>query len=595
MKTYKYLLFSILVMIVFSCQDEWLAPKPLSIFTPESIYVDKEGLQAELLTCRKALRPEFYGAPGPLACEMVSTDIAICGEKANEGAHNYFTQLTPTGAPGDYNFFYYWDNAYSIIKDANLVISRIDDVTWNSEQDRNEILAEGYFHRAYWYYRMVHQFGDVPFLNKEYTTPKLDFYSHSRKTILAKIQEDMEFAVKWLPEVVDPGKVNRAAGYHLLTKIYLANSQFDEAITAASAVINDGKYSLMTQRFGIVKNNSKFNVVWDLHQKENKSLVENTEKILVVQDRYEFPTANQRGGTKAMRNYVPTWWHSAYIKDPDNKRGCTDNAAASSITNPELAQFGRGVAYVRPTNYFCYEIWNDINDLRHSTDTNWVSVSKIWYNNPESNYYGQPVNRDYIAGADTFQAYFPWPQYKVHVDDEEILDKPQGGHSDWYVFRLAETYLLRAEAYYWKGNMASAAADINVIRTRSGAAPVSAGDVTINYILDERARELYAEEPRKTELTRISFIMADNNLNGYILNNFSEKNFWYDRLSVKNNFYNIGFTWGTIEFAIGSYHVLWPIPQKAIDSNTGGRINQNEGYPGTELNIAPKTEITDED
>ena len=48
----------------------------------------------------------------------------------------------------------------------------------------------------------------------------------------------------------------------------------------------------------------------------------------------------------------------------------------------------------------------------------------------------------------------------------------QGGHTDWYVFRLAETYLLRAEAYFWKGELANAAADINAVRTRAGAAPI---------------------------------------------------------------------------------------------------------------------------
>jgi starch-binding outer membrane protein, SusD/RagB family len=40
---------------------------------------------------------------------------------------------------------------------------------------------------------------------------------------------------------------------------------------------------------------------------------------------------------------------------------------------------------------------------------------------------------------------------------------------------------------------------------------------------------------------------------------------------------------------------LWPIPQDVIDSNQGGHINQNKGYPGAENNVTAKTEITDED
>src|SRR5690606_6765990 len=109
---------------------------------------------------------------------------------------------------------------------------------------------------------------------------------------------------------------------------------------------------------------------------------------------------------------------------------------------------------------------------------------------------------------------------------------PDGGRGDWYLYRVAETYLLRAEAYYWKGDLANAAADINAVRTRAGAAPIAPGDVDMNLILDERARELYYEEPRKTELTRISYIFALTGkpaYNGktYSMANFSQDNFWY--------------------------------------------------------------------
>jgi hypothetical protein len=59
----------------------------------------------------------------------------------------------------------------------------------------------------------------------------------------------------------------------------------------------------------------------------------------------------------------------------------------------------------------------------------------------------------------------------------------------------------------------------------------------LGYILDERARELHAEEARETELTRIAYLMADNNLEGYRLDNFSGSNCWYDRVMDKIIFY----------------------------------------------------------
>lgn len=133
------------------------------------------------------------------------------------------------------------------------MITRIDEATYSSEQEKNEILATAYFFRAYHYYRLINQFGDVPLLLKEFTEAKLDFYTTKREVILNKMIDDMKFACQWMPEVVDRGKAPRAAGYHLLAKLYLAAGLFDEAITAATAVISDPRYELMKNRFGAEK------------------------------------------------------------------------------------------------------------------------------------------------------------------------------------------------------------------------------------------------------------------------------------------------------------------------------------------------------
>jgi hypothetical protein len=589
MKTKYFIL--IIYLLVTACDNTWLEPKPLSINTPESIYVDKVGLESVLLKLRKDLRNDFFqynGTPHPLTLELISSDIGVAGEQRKDMVINHDLFSTPTNV-STYKEYRNWELAWAPIRDANVIISRIEAPEWKSEKDKNEILGEAYFHRAYWYYRLVHQFGDVPFLNKEYKEPKLDFFSHSRKTILKKIQTDLEFAVQWLPEVVKPGKVNRAAGYHLLTKVYLANCEFNKAITAADAVINSGKFALMTQRFGSVASNKRFNVIWDLHQRENKSIVTNTEGILMVQNSYSF--LQDAVGAGYMSIYSPWWSSASWLKDPDGKRACVDTPG-----NWQIIAFGRGVGMFRPCNYFNYDIWKDCaKDLRHDQDTNWVPTSKIMINNPASKYYGKPVRFKDMNTTDTLRAWFPWPQYKVYVYDDATPNQPRGGVSDWYVYRLAETFLLRAEAYYWTGDLAKAAIDINRVRVRALAPLIAASAVNIGYILDERARELYLEEPRKCELTRIAFIMAENNLNGYSMKNFHQKNYWFDRIIEKNTFYNIGMIMEQFVYKISPYHVLWPIPQSAIDANTGGRINQNVGYFGFEKNITAKTEITKED
>ena len=111
--------------------------------------------------------------------------------------------------------------------------------------------------------------------------------------------------------------------------------------------------------------------------------------------------------------------------------------------------------------------------------------------------------------------------------------------------------------------------------------------------MDERARELFYEEPRKTELTRIAFIYAQTGIPSYTgkiysMDDFSKDNFWYDRIMETTDFYNKGVkTISGNEFTMSPYHVLWPVPTKAISANPQGVINQNEGYPGTELNVPP--------
>lgn len=577
------------LMCIHACQDDWLEPKPLSIYVPENVFVNEDGMEAILLVLRRGLRDEFYGNASMLCQEISASDIAHKnGEQAIE-IHDFNTQFTPTSGGRDADQYHrYWTHAYNMIRDVNVLLNRVDGIESSTEK-KNEFIAEGYFHRAYWYYRLVHYWGDVPFINIEHQAPRVDFNSHSRNTILDKIQEDLEFSVQWLPISVAPGKVNRAAAQHLLTKIYLSNHEYKKAISSASDVIDGGQYSLMTDRFGSEAGDDRFNVVWDLHRVENKSISANTEGILVVQDRFGFPGA-QSPGTNTMRNLVPFWAHGSYIMDPDGSPGML-----SRPFDPQIWAWGRGVGYTRGSNYHQYYIWQNYgDDLRRCADTNWMTVEKMRYNNPASNYFGEFVQPEYTAPYDTGRALYDWPHYKLHVPNEPTVGNWAGGHGDWYVFRLAETYLLRAEAYYWDGDFENAANDINQVRERALATPINASDVTMDYILDERARELYYEEPRNAELTRISFMKAETGRRGYSMDNFHESSYWFDRIEELHGFYNTGFQYGPNISRISAYHVLWPVRQSFIDANTGGRINQNRGYPGYENNIPPLTEITDE-
>lgn len=416
---------------------------------------------------------------------------------------------------------------------------------------------------------------------------------------MRKMKEDLEYAEEWVPEVIDRGRVPKGAVQHLLTKVNLALGLFDDAIASSSRLIDGGQYSLMTERFGSVANDPTRNVIWDLHRPENKALNSNREAILLVMDRLD--TEGNSDGMTSMRQAVPFWFSN--INTPEGNRGTFDTPG---IEFDQVTQYGRGIGRLRGTWYHQSMIWDDPNDLRHAPG-NWMDMEDLLYNNPAvegtDSYYGKPLQFRNEAGTilvvDTIRSWFSWPHYKVYVPDPQRV-QPQGGQSDWYIYRLAETYLLRAEAYVWKNDLANAAADINAVRTRAGAAPYSADQINIGTVLDERARELYYEEHRKTELTRMAYILAKTGsaaYNGktYSEETFAESNFFYDRVMEKTDFYNKGVrTRHGDEYTMSPYHVLWPIPAGAINSNTKGQINQNKGYSGYENNVPPLTTLPEQ-
>jgi hypothetical protein len=172
---------------------------------------------------------------------------------------------------------------------------------------------------------------------------------------------------------------------------------------------------------------------------------------------------------------------------------------------------------------------------------------KFYVNNPASKNFGEAITP---KAADTIRNHFVYIKKASHP-----YGHPQGYdtngrlYSDVYAMRLAETYLLRAEAYLGKGDKVKAAADINVVRNRAKATPVDAANVDIDYILDERARELLIEEPRRLTLARLG-----------LLDDRVKK---YNPISAPT---------------IQEFNNLWPIPQTEIDANLGAELKQNPGY-----------------
>ncbi|MDQ0966665.1 hypothetical protein QFZ20_002068 [Flavobacterium sp. W4I14] len=608
------ILFAFTALLGFAgCKKAYLDSEQLSAYAPENLN-NLTAMKAALNGLGLATRREFFGDSAPILTESIFSDVAVDGTTdKNTPAQDLISRITPDANlnSDDFNKIgWYWDNEFVAVRQANTIISNIDKPTYTSQAEKNLILGSAYFYRAYYYYRLVHQFGDVPLLLNDLEFPKADFYSTKREVILGKMKTDLEFAQTWVTDGGNKGDVTKGAVSHLLTKVNLALGRFDDAIASASNVISGGKYGMMTTRFGSTASDLTKNVVWDLHRMDNKSLTTNREALFLVIDREAFAGFTALG-SQLMRNTVPAW-HFANVKTPSGATAIVDLVTAEI---PLTRMYGRGIGRYRGTPYSTKYIWTDNTDYRHAKGM-WMDMTDLVYNNPalktstnaaDRALYGQPlqmysdanIKQRFTNGAlDTIRHWFGWPHYKVFINSTNALANdpywtpPRGTNTDWYVFRLAETYLLRAEAYYWKGELGLAMADLNVVRSRANATLLTnAAQITIGTILDERARELFWEEPRKTELTRIAYIFALTgkpayNGKSYSLATFSDNNFMYDRIIEKNDFYkNQVPTLQGVNYKIAPYHVLWPVPASAQRFNTEGRINQNKGYAGYDQNV----------
>jgi hypothetical protein len=527
-------------VVATSCKKSVLDETALSRLSSDVNFKTKSGFDNAMTGLIYAARDEFNGEDLGRWYDMdLGTDLGTTGQEQTVNFRNYTTFLTPSASAASS----YWNWAYTqMILRANTIIAYASNPDYASvfasEAEKNAYIAEARFFRAYTYNTLANLYGGVPLVDRTYQAPKTDFTRASRQETYDFARADAEFASQYLPTTVSndrQGHIVKGAADHLLTEIYINLKQYDKAVAAASAVINSGLYKLMTTRFG-VNANLPGDVYSDLFIEGNQNRsTGNLESIYV----WQFENLITGGGGSTGRNNLIRGWTPALwnLLAPDGKSGM-------SITD----SLGRGVAYSRPTTWYFYDLWKDNsqNDIRNSK----YNIRRtIYYNNTATSFFGKPVEKR-TTQEDTMRNVYP---YLRKVEGKPFNgDATSGGTGkDFIVYRLAETYLLRAEAYLGQGNLANAAADINAVRTRSNAKPISASDVNIDYILDERARELITEERRRMTLSRLG------------------------KLVERTKKYQ---TRSDVKATIQSFHELYPIPQSAIDANFGAKLEQNPGY-----------------
>ena len=346
-----FLNIAVSAMMFGSCSESWLDTKALSFYTPDNTYVDADGFYAALTTCERNMRIEYYGDGSPILTEMIQADICVdgCTDKAGPQMDMDVTLLPDANLdhPDRTRVGWYWNEGYKGIKYANVVIARINNANFSSEAEKNAVLGAAYFQRAYRYYKLTHQFGNVPYIDWEINEPNTDFYSYDRWSIIEREKENLEFAYQWVPENVDRGRTSKAACGVLLMKYYMCLGQFDKAITIGKEIV--ARHPLMTKRFTSTQAEHP-NIMFDLHCREAKLDMDNTEGLMYV---VSYPDIDGSDRIQTMRNAVPFWNSSTGTRTPDGKTG-TNVTIAEDETNPLMDSnklYGRGVGRLRNTNY----------------------------------------------------------------------------------------------------------------------------------------------------------------------------------------------------------------------------------------------------
>ncbi len=655
-------------VLLNGCSDDFLNPNPVSLYEPGETFSTEAGLKSILAFCDRHLKLYYTSDKGtiePIATEYLFSDLMVAGatDKAKMLC-DVAAMLTPTSI-GTWNnstnkndlyvsldqtnaLWHFWHETYYVIMQANTVIQYIDEIEELDEATKNMYKGRAYFHRAFRYYTLVFQYGDVPLLTKVTQVPKQNFRSTKREAILELITQDMEKAVEWVPDQKDMtliGMVNKGACRMLLSKLYLATGEYAKAEQQLDELIDNSGYKLLEgDQFGTFNPGGEpetwpvtRNIIWDMHRAENKLISSNTETILGIVNR----GSDKEGLTPfhTMRIVNP-YYHNSGVGSPKTKDGkqaiveLLRNNADYNVKYDYSRAIGRGIGTVRPTYFQTHEMWKvngkmDDTDLRHSSaHGNWIKMTDLKVNNTASSYFGQPLSLYDDSGnllcQDTIRRWYDVQHYKFFLNDVvaeanvntvNFYGATNGGNADWYLYRLAEAYLLRAEAKFYQGK--DGTSDVNEVRKRAKCTELYTS-ITIGDIMDERTRELYWEEWRNVELTRVSLCLARSGMpdewgNTYSIDNFDKQegtdpnggSYWYQRVTKCGKMYNgpvvniQGGTINTIKYTMDKKNIYWPIFSQSITANRKGKLAQNYGYDGYDP-ATPKWEtwqeaVADED
>nr|WKN39024.1 RagB/SusD family nutrient uptake outer membrane protein [Tunicatimonas sp. TK19036] len=486
-------------------------------------------------------RSLFAGGNNYAPLVFFGTDLWTNGSDASFIEFNAYNSAIQPANPVLWEL---WSNFYQGIAVCNTAISRVDEVTELSESEVNSKVAEAYFLRAWYYHILVMHFGGVPLKTEEVTEVETTATRASEDEVYTQIINDLLFAEQYLPDVQsDFGRATKPAAQALLARVYLTRDQNEEAATYAKKVINDYDLALLDDYADLwdVANRENSEVLWSIQFSQDERLNANGNAyFLYFTPRYDL----QPGMKRALENdrpwprFLATRFYLDLLQanraqdsryDKSWKEVWYANNEATLLPGMEIGD----TAFI----YVPYEVPQSVKDTKKDK-------------------YGIFDINNLYDGETPVGSLELFPHMRKYKDPLRASINSGVGTKNVIEIRLGEVYLIAAEALMKLGNLAEGAEMVNVVRRRAAwpgeeqNMEITPNELTLDFILDERARELGGERLRWADLKRTGKLI--------------------ERVKLYNP---------TGRANVEEKHLLRPIPSNMIDRLTNREeFQQNPGY-----------------
>ncbi|TQO36699.1 putative outer membrane starch-binding protein [Arenibacter algicola] len=452
-----------------------------------------------------------------------------------------------------------WSRNYNVIAKANTVINRYEnEINFSDSRldDKAYGIAQAKALRALAFFNLAQQYGGVVLELDEPNSIRSDYARSTEQETYAQIIADLEAAIPNLMDAPQTGRFSKRAAQHLLAEVYLtrAYSSFsdssDFATAAALAEQAIGNYDIRSQTFDQVfdyGNQVNPEILFAIQYGTSGDTADrnNNKHSLFLNSVNNYPgIARTNPYGRSDFGAMPTPFFYSLFEDNDAREQATIHRAL--IANESVtynSDFGTDPIVPGDTVIYYPKVALDASELADK-------LNRYYVYQPDQYLFGVPENVDgaiYQYSSNLNRTNFPIFKKFGDVD----FDESEGGSRDTFVFRVAGTHLLAAEAHLGAGNTNQALFHINRVRERATGVANTYATVTIDDILNERALELAGETNRWAVLKRTGKLQERINLyNPHVIDH------------------------GAFDPSI---HLLRPIPSSELELSDGS-LQQNPGY-----------------